>query len=67
MLNESELDDRLPGQPGKLLATLISLLNDSARLDAMSEAARTQAHPAAAERIADRLASLAVGQLTHAQ
>jgi hypothetical protein len=33
----------------------------------MSEAARTQAHPAAAERIADRLASLAVGQLTHAQ
>jgi hypothetical protein len=33
----------------------------------MSTAARTQAHPGAAERIADRLAALAVGQLTHAQ
>jgi UDP-N-acetylglucosamine--N-acetylmuramyl-(pentapeptide) pyrophosphoryl-undecaprenol N-acetylglucosamine transferase len=67
MLDERELDDREPGQPGKLLATLISLLSDSRRLEAMSAAARTQAHPGAAERIADRLASLAVGQLTHAQ
>jgi UDP-N-acetylglucosamine--N-acetylmuramyl-(pentapeptide) pyrophosphoryl-undecaprenol N-acetylglucosamine transferase len=67
MLDERELDDHVPGQPGKLLATLISLLNDSPRLAAMSAAAHTQAHPAAAERIADRLASLAVGQLTHAQ
>jgi UDP-N-acetylglucosamine--N-acetylmuramyl-(pentapeptide) pyrophosphoryl-undecaprenol N-acetylglucosamine transferase len=67
LLDERELDDRTPGQPGKLLATLTSLLNNSARLDAMSTAARTQAHPGAAERIADRLAALAVGQLTHAQ
>jgi UDP-N-acetylglucosamine--N-acetylmuramyl-(pentapeptide) pyrophosphoryl-undecaprenol N-acetylglucosamine transferase len=67
MVNESELDDRLSGQPGKLLSTLTALLNDAPRLDAMSAAARTQAHPAAAERIADRLAALAVGRLTHAQ
>ena len=33
---------------------------DPARLAAMAAAARTQAHPAAAERIADRLAELAV-------
>jgi UDP-N-acetylglucosamine--N-acetylmuramyl-(pentapeptide) pyrophosphoryl-undecaprenol N-acetylglucosamine transferase len=66
-LDERQLDARNSGQPVKLLAALASLLNDPARLAAMSAAARTQAHPAAAERIADRLAALAVGQLTHAQ
>jgi len=43
----------------RLLTALTSLLNDPARLAAMSAAARTQAHPGAAERIADRLAELA--------
>jgi UDP-N-acetylglucosamine--N-acetylmuramyl-(pentapeptide) pyrophosphoryl-undecaprenol N-acetylglucosamine transferase len=42
-----------------LLAKLTGLLNDPVRLAAMSAAARTQAHPGAAERIADRLAELA--------
>ena len=54
MLQEKELDE-----PGRLLATLTGLLTDKDRLAAMSAAARTQAHPAAAERIADRLAELA--------
>jgi UDP-N-acetylglucosamine--N-acetylmuramyl-(pentapeptide) pyrophosphoryl-undecaprenol N-acetylglucosamine transferase len=45
--------------PGKLLETLTGLLRDPGRLAAMSGAARTQAHPGAAERIADRLAELA--------
>lgn len=54
MLQEPEL-----GEPGKLLAELAGLLKDPARLEVMSKAARTQAHPGAAERIADRLASLA--------
>lgn len=45
--------------PERLLAALTGLLNDPARLAAMSAAARTQAHPGAAERIADRLAELA--------
>jgi UDP-N-acetylglucosamine--N-acetylmuramyl-(pentapeptide) pyrophosphoryl-undecaprenol N-acetylglucosamine transferase len=54
MLQEKELDE-----PGRLLATLTGLLTDKVRLAAMSAAARTQAHPAAAERIADRLAELA--------
>jgi UDP-N-acetylglucosamine--N-acetylmuramyl-(pentapeptide) pyrophosphoryl-undecaprenol N-acetylglucosamine transferase len=45
--------------PGKLLAVLTGLLTNPARLASMAAAARTQAHPAAAERIADRLASLA--------
>jgi UDP-N-acetylglucosamine--N-acetylmuramyl-(pentapeptide) pyrophosphoryl-undecaprenol N-acetylglucosamine transferase len=45
--------------PEHLLAALTGLLNDPARLAAMSAAARTQAHPGAAERIADRLAELA--------
>lgn len=55
MLQEPELDE-----PGRLLVELTSLLKSPARLEAMSRAARTQAHPAAAEQIADRLASLAV-------
>jgi UDP-N-acetylglucosamine--N-acetylmuramyl-(pentapeptide) pyrophosphoryl-undecaprenol N-acetylglucosamine transferase len=46
--------------PGKLLETLTGLLTDPARLAAMAAAARTQAHPGAAERIADRLAAFAV-------
>jgi UDP-N-acetylglucosamine--N-acetylmuramyl-(pentapeptide) pyrophosphoryl-undecaprenol N-acetylglucosamine transferase len=45
--------------PGKLLDALAGLLNAPDRLTAMAEAARTQAHPGAAERIADRLAALA--------
>ena len=58
MLQEPELDE-----PGRLLAELTALLTDPARLAAMSAAARTQAHPAAAERIANRLVSLAAEKL----
>jgi UDP-N-acetylglucosamine--N-acetylmuramyl-(pentapeptide) pyrophosphoryl-undecaprenol N-acetylglucosamine transferase len=54
MLQEPDLDE-----PGRLLAALVDLLNDTQQLAAMSVAARSQAHPAAAERIADRLAELA--------
>ncbi|MGA2085304.1 MAG: undecaprenyldiphospho-muramoylpentapeptide beta-N-acetylglucosaminyltransferase [Terracidiphilus sp.] len=45
--------------PGKLLNTLTGLLTSPKQLAAMADAARTQAHPAAAERIAYRLAALA--------
>jgi len=54
MLQEPELDE-----PGRLLNALVGLLKDPQHLSAMSAAARSQAHPAAAERIADRLAQLA--------
>lgn len=54
MLEEPELAD-----PARLLESLMGLLESPARLAAMSAAARTQAHPAAAERIAERLAELA--------
>jgi UDP-N-acetylglucosamine--N-acetylmuramyl-(pentapeptide) pyrophosphoryl-undecaprenol N-acetylglucosamine transferase len=54
MLEEPELDIS-----SKLLSTLTSLLQSAEGLDAMAVAARTQAHPAAAERIAGRLAALA--------
>ena len=54
MLDEQDLDI-----PGKLLTALTSLLQNPAGLDAMAIAARTQAHPAAAEQIAGRLAALA--------
>jgi len=54
MLEEPDLE-----VPGKLLQTLIALLSDPARLAEMSQAARTQAHPDAAERIANRLWQLA--------
>ena len=54
MLQESDLD-----VPDRLLNALVGLLKDPARLTAMSEAARSQAHPTAAERIAERLAELA--------
>ncbi len=59
MLLEKDLDI-----PGKLLDTLTELLSAPDRLGAMAAAARTQAHPGAAERIADRLASLADGSAT---
>ena len=57
MLQEPDL-----AAPGNLLDALIGLLTAPERLAAMSAAARTQAHPDAAERIADRLASLAQTQ-----
>jgi UDP-N-acetylglucosamine--N-acetylmuramyl-(pentapeptide) pyrophosphoryl-undecaprenol N-acetylglucosamine transferase len=57
MLQEKDLD-----VPGLLLDTLKKLFADRERLAAMASAARTQAHPAAAEHIADRLAVLA-GQM----
>jgi UDP-N-acetylglucosamine--N-acetylmuramyl-(pentapeptide) pyrophosphoryl-undecaprenol N-acetylglucosamine transferase len=53
------LDERALAIPGKLLAALTSLLKSPEGLAAMAAAARTQAHPAAAERIAERLAALA--------
>jgi UDP-N-acetylglucosamine--N-acetylmuramyl-(pentapeptide) pyrophosphoryl-undecaprenol N-acetylglucosamine transferase len=56
MLEESDLP-----LPGKLLGALKSLLTDPERLAAMAAAARTQAHPDAAKRIANRLVAL-VGQ-----
>ena len=54
LLNEHDLET-----PSRLLDALVRLLNSSETLAAMSIAARTQAHPDAAERIADRLAQLA--------
>lgn len=54
MLEETDL-----AIPGKLQETLIALLGDPARLAAMSRAAREQAHPGAAQRIADWLAEVA--------
>ena len=54
MMEEKDLEI-----PEHLLAALTGLLNDPARMAAMGAAARTQAHPGAAERIADRLAALA--------
>jgi UDP-N-acetylglucosamine--N-acetylmuramyl-(pentapeptide) pyrophosphoryl-undecaprenol N-acetylglucosamine transferase len=52
--------------PGKLLNALVVLLKAPEQLIAMSAAARTQAHPGAAERIADRLATLAQASQTGA-
>jgi UDP-N-acetylglucosamine--N-acetylmuramyl-(pentapeptide) pyrophosphoryl-undecaprenol N-acetylglucosamine transferase len=54
MLEEKDL-----AIPGRLLTALTGLLSDPARLAAMSAAARTQAHPDAAQRIANHLAALA--------
>ncbi len=54
MLEEKDL-----GDGGALLDALTGLLRDPARLAAMAAAARTQARPGAAERIADRLAEMA--------
>ena len=53
MLEESELAD-----PSALRDALIVLLREPAKLAQMSAAARTQAHPDAAQRIADRLIQL---------
>src|SRR5271157_416235 len=50
--------------PGKLLNTLTGLLTSPKQLAAMADAARTQAHPAAAERIAYRLAALGSREIT---
>jgi len=54
LLDEQDLDI-----PGKLLSALTGLLKSQGCLAAMAAAARTQAHPAAAEHIAGRLAALA--------
>jgi UDP-N-acetylglucosamine--N-acetylmuramyl-(pentapeptide) pyrophosphoryl-undecaprenol N-acetylglucosamine transferase len=54
MLEETDLSD-----PAKLLETLRGLLRDPERLAAMAAAARTQAHPDAAQRIAAKLIQLA--------
>ena len=54
MLTETEL-----AEPGRLLATLLQLLRDPNGLAAMAQAAKSQAHPGAAEQIADRLGTLA--------
>ncbi len=54
MLTERELPD-----PNRLFSSLRDLLLSPERLAAMAAAAQTQAKPGAAERIADRLASLA--------
>lgn len=54
MLRESDLADQ-----GRVLETLVQLLSSHERLAAMSAAALTQAHPEAAEQIANRLVSLA--------
>ena len=62
MLNEGNLS-----VPGKLQEALIALLKSPERLAAMAVAARTQAHPGAAERIADRLAALALPTVNSAQ
>jgi len=56
MLKEPDLADH-----GKVLNCLVELLTSHERLAAMSAAALTQAHPQAAEDIANRLVSLAVG------
>lgn len=52
--------------PGKLLETLIELLTNPERLAALGAAARTQAHPDASERIAERLAALATTRMLKA-
>ena len=54
MLTELDL-----AAPEKLLEALKELLHSHAKLAAMAVAAKGQAHPGAAERIADRLAELA--------
>jgi len=53
MIEESQL-----GRPEIVLETLRQLFADPAKLQSMGEAARNQAHPGAAERIADRLITL---------
>jgi UDP-N-acetylglucosamine--N-acetylmuramyl-(pentapeptide) pyrophosphoryl-undecaprenol N-acetylglucosamine transferase len=57
MIEEAELERG--GQPNPLVAALAELLNSPQRLTAMGKAARTQAHPDAARRIALTLVGLA--------
>lgn len=54
MLNEWDLDT-----PNLLLDALVGLLSAPERLAGMAKAAKTQAHPGAAERIAKRISELA--------
>ncbi|MGA9855121.1 MAG: UDP-N-acetylglucosamine--N-acetylmuramyl-(pentapeptide) pyrophosphoryl-undecaprenol N-acetylglucosamine transferase, partial [Gammaproteobacteria bacterium] len=54
MLEEKDLDI-----PDKLLWILAGLIADPVRLATMGAAARAQAHPGAADRIADRLTEMA--------
>lgn len=58
LLEEKDLENS-DQQSNSLLSTLVGLLTSPQRLAAMSTAARTQAHPDAAHRIASRLAALA--------
>lgn len=53
------VEERELAAADRLLNALTELLREPARLAAMSARARTQAHPGAAERIADRLAEMA--------
>jgi len=57
LLDEADLD-----LTDKLLGTLTALLKSPEKLRVMGAAARTQAHPGAAERIADRLAGMAAAE-----
>jgi UDP-N-acetylglucosamine--N-acetylmuramyl-(pentapeptide) pyrophosphoryl-undecaprenol N-acetylglucosamine transferase len=61
LLDEPDLD-----LSDKLLNTLVHLLQSPEKLALMSVAARKQAHPDAAVRIADRLAGMAVRELVSA-
>ena len=56
------MEEREMGDATKLRDTLIELLGSTERLARMAEAAKTQAHPDAAERIVARLAELAKKQ-----
>jgi UDP-N-acetylglucosamine--N-acetylmuramyl-(pentapeptide) pyrophosphoryl-undecaprenol N-acetylglucosamine transferase len=58
MLQEHDLEI-----PGKLVDALVGLLTSPEQLAAMGAAARTLAHPDAAQRIADRLQALAAGNI----
>jgi UDP-N-acetylglucosamine--N-acetylmuramyl-(pentapeptide) pyrophosphoryl-undecaprenol N-acetylglucosamine transferase len=53
------LEERELGDPAHLLDALVVLLRSPERLRAMSKAARTEAHPDAAQRIVEKLAELA--------
>jgi UDP-N-acetylglucosamine--N-acetylmuramyl-(pentapeptide) pyrophosphoryl-undecaprenol N-acetylglucosamine transferase len=53
------LESQLTRQPDLLLENLRALLTDPSRLQTMAQNARSQARPAAAERIADRLIEIA--------
>jgi UDP-N-acetylglucosamine--N-acetylmuramyl-(pentapeptide) pyrophosphoryl-undecaprenol N-acetylglucosamine transferase len=50
------LEERELSAPDKLLANVVTLLSEPSRLSSMGKAARTLAHPEAAERIAGMLA-----------